>query len=197
MSYIQYTKCVDVKNKVYPGKPLVVTVIAAIATLLAGGGLTPYTAIPLLLILIGFCSWWLYDRLVCLCGERCAIGLAGVVEPPDAKSGFEMFDTDYSINLVLAPHQYQELPPGQSTPRPEPLRIGPANLSELEACERLRLWLILPNGMFNHMNRGGTRMSSQIPPESSGKSFTPRSDQDEMAANMTSRSGLPKQESVG
>jgi hypothetical protein len=119
MSYVQHTDCVSVEGKVYPGNPVVAVVLAAIATLLAGGGLTPYTAIPLLLIIIEYCRWWLYDRLVCLGGDRCAIGLLGVVEPPEGKSGFDRFDTDYSINLVLAPHQYQELPLGYlGTPLP-------------------------------------------------------------------------------
>lgn len=121
MSYVQHTNCVKVKDKVFPFNPSVVVVLGAIATLLAGGGLTPYTAIPLLLIVIGYCRWWLYDRLICLGGDRCAIGLLGAVEPPDKKSGFDKFDTDYSINLVLAPHQYQELPPDYlSTPLPPP-----------------------------------------------------------------------------
>ena len=124
MAFVQYTKCVNVKDKVYPGNPKVVVVIGAIASLLAGGGLTPYSAIPLLLIIIGYCMWWLYDRLICLGGDRCAIGLLGAVEPPDSKSGFDQFDTDYSINLVLAPHQYQELPPDYLTTPIPPAPFG-------------------------------------------------------------------------
>jgi hypothetical protein len=121
MSYVQYTKCVGVKSKVSPVNPKIAVVLAAITTLVVGGGLTPYTAIPLLLIIIGYCLWWLYDRLICLGGDRCAIGLLGTVEPPESKSDFDKFDTDYSINLVLAPHQYQELPPGYlGTPLPPP-----------------------------------------------------------------------------
>jgi hypothetical protein len=54
--------------------------------------------------LVAFLEWWLYRRLVCLDGERCAIGMVLTVEPVEQKSGFERFDTDYSINLVLAPH---------------------------------------------------------------------------------------------
>jgi hypothetical protein len=138
MAYIQYTQCVNVKSKIYPGKPLVVTVIAAIATLAAGlGGVIPYIAIPLLLILIGFCSWWLYDRLICLGGDRCAIGLAGVVEPPDAKSGIDAFDTDYSINLVLAPHQYQELPNPRTPLPPKPFDWSVADWADKHFKEEL------------------------------------------------------------
>jgi hypothetical protein len=106
MSYVQFTKFVNVRDKVYPGKPIIAGAIAAIATLLLGGGLTPCTAIHLLLLVIGFCNWWLYDRLICFAGDQCAIGLLGVVEPSSGKSGFEKFDTDYSINLMIAPHQY-------------------------------------------------------------------------------------------
>jgi hypothetical protein len=58
----------------------------------------------LLILLIAYCEWWLYDRLICLGGDRCAIGMLLTTEPPEEKSGFEAFDTDYSINLVLAPH---------------------------------------------------------------------------------------------
>lgn len=125
MAYVQHTKCVNAGDKIYPFgfAPSWILAAGALAALLAGGGLTPYTAIPLLLLLIGYCAWWLYDRLICLGGDRCAIGLLGSVEPPEMKSGFDAFDTDYSINLVLAPHNIQELPsdyPG-SVPPPDPL----------------------------------------------------------------------------
>src|SRR5262249_45975518 len=46
---------------------------------------------------------WLYDRLICLGGDKCAVGFVLSVETPDEKSGFDSFDTDYSLNLVLPP----------------------------------------------------------------------------------------------
>jgi hypothetical protein len=49
-------------------------------------------------------KWWLYDRLICLGGERCAVGIPLSVEPPEGKSGLDAFDTDYSMNLLLCPH---------------------------------------------------------------------------------------------
>ena len=139
MSFTQYTKCVEIKDKVYPGKPTVVAVIAAIAILLFGGGLTPYTAVPLLLIVIGFCNWWLYDRLICLGGDRCAIGFLGAVEPSSGKSGLEAFDTDYSFNLVLAPHQYEELPSDYppATPDPPPFGTDPKDWADKKFKEAL------------------------------------------------------------
>ncbi|THK34862.1 hypothetical protein EHS39_28265 [Ensifer sp. MPMI2T] len=125
MAYVQYTRCVRPSDKLYPLglAPSALLAAGALATLIAGGGLTPYTAIPLLSLLIAYCWWWLNDRLICLGGDRCAIGLLGSVEPPEAKSGFDAFDTDYSINLVLAPHNIQETPADYpaSVPPPGPL----------------------------------------------------------------------------
>lgn len=60
---------------------------------------------PVVLVdIVLFCEWWLYRRLVCLGGEECALGMLLTTEPVDEKSGFERLDTDFSINLVLAPH---------------------------------------------------------------------------------------------
>jgi hypothetical protein len=108
MEYKQFTKCVD------PGSYISIVAIlgagAAVAagiivtTLFFGGGLVPGLAAAALTFLIAYCLWWLYDRLICLGGERCAIGLLFSVEPPENKSGIDRFDTDYSINLLLAPH---------------------------------------------------------------------------------------------
>jgi hypothetical protein len=139
MSYVQYTKCVDVNNKKFPfNSPSVLLVIATIATLLLGG-FTPYTLVVELGIIIGYCEWWLYDRLICLGGDRCAIGLLGTPEPPENKSGLDAFDTDYSINLVLAPHQYQELPPDYFTnpPAPPPFGADPEEWADQKFKEAL------------------------------------------------------------
>jgi hypothetical protein len=50
-----------------------------------------------------FIDWWLNRRLLCLGGERCAIGVVWSVEPPGEKEGFEVFDNDFSLNLLLSP----------------------------------------------------------------------------------------------
>ena len=50
--------------------------------------------------LIAYCQWWLYDRLICLDGDRLAIGMLVASEPPSEKSGFDALDTDFSINLL-------------------------------------------------------------------------------------------------
>lgn len=62
--------------------------------------------LPLYLGTIAYCLWWLYDRLIYLGGERCAIGFLGSVDKPEDKSGLDAWDTDFSLNLILAPNQY-------------------------------------------------------------------------------------------
>ena len=107
MAYRQYTKCTSINN--YIGKVAAQVIIAAavgafplIAAAIAGAALAPAILIPIMLAIIAYCRWWLYDRLICLGGDRCAVGLLISVEPPSEKSGLDAFDTDYSVNLLLA-----------------------------------------------------------------------------------------------
>lgn len=51
--------------------------------------------------IVAFCEWWLYDRLICLSGDRAAVGMLVSIEPATGKSGLGAFDTDYSLNLLL------------------------------------------------------------------------------------------------
>jgi hypothetical protein len=118
--WVHLTRCVQVKD--HTGlSPGILGVAAGILALLAGALLGPLALVVVLGAVIIYCRWWLYDRLICLGGERCAIGLLGRVEPPEDKSGLDALDTDYSINLVLAPHNIQELPPDYLT---TPLQPG-------------------------------------------------------------------------
>jgi hypothetical protein len=57
---------------------------------------------------IQFCNWWLDVRLICLGGNRSAVGAIYHLEPPPTPSAFDEFnlgdyDTDYSFNLLLWP----------------------------------------------------------------------------------------------
>jgi hypothetical protein len=57
-----------------------------------------------LLAAINFCSWWLETRLVCLGGDRSAVG---VIYAEDAQHDdlfdLEDYDTDFSFNLLMWP----------------------------------------------------------------------------------------------
>jgi hypothetical protein len=55
---------------------------------------------------ITFCTWWLNVRLICLGGDRSAIGAIYHLEPPSPSLdafAFGDYDTDYSFNLLLWP----------------------------------------------------------------------------------------------
>ena len=57
--------------------------------------------IGLVLLVIAFLTWWLYGRLICLGGVRCAIGaVRSIGDPqPGSKGG----DDDATLNVYLAP----------------------------------------------------------------------------------------------
>ncbi|MFG2463778.1 hypothetical protein ACGFWE_43045 [Streptomyces sp. NPDC048523] len=106
MAFRQHTKCVAPGSHL--GKQYAQVVIAAAvaagATFGAGVGFAPGVAVVALTAILIYCRWWLYDRLVCLDGGKdvCAVGLVIGVEPASEKSGLDSFDTDYSVNLMLA-----------------------------------------------------------------------------------------------
>jgi hypothetical protein len=102
MPYVQHTKCVKPEDHSGLASGLIATAIAALVLLLSGVGLGAI-GIVATSALLAYCRWWLYDRLVCLGGDRCAVGLLVATHPPSQKSGFDAFDTDYSIDLLLAP----------------------------------------------------------------------------------------------
>ncbi len=162
MNYVQHTKCVQIGDKTWPAwapSPVTSLILVSIPVLLASI-VIPYVAAVEVPLLIIYCRWWLYDRLICLGGEKCAIGMLGSVEPPEEKSGFDAFDTDYSINLVLAPHNIQELPadyPDNVPPPPDPLGKEAHYHSEyLKALNRA----IADDGMQGYLIREQTITSN-------------------------------------
>jgi hypothetical protein len=117
MAYEEYTECVNPED--YGGPPggdaaaaaiFFSTLYVSLTTLLSQTSSWTVAVIAILIGilsgLISYCQWWLYGRLICLGGERCVVGLLVSVEPPDSKSIEEKLDTDYNINLLLAPHQF-------------------------------------------------------------------------------------------
>lgn len=104
MAYRQYTKCISAANHI-GGQYVQVIIAAAVAALplIFGAGVVPGVLLIVIGAILAYCRWWLYDRLICLNREICAMGWLLKIEPPDQKSGLDRFDTDYSVNLVLRP----------------------------------------------------------------------------------------------
>lgn len=98
----QYTTCVkpeDYKDPGFPGGSL----LSTLGGVIAQGGLD---------ILLRVCDYLLHGKLVCLGGDRCAIGRVASFETVDDKSGFEKLDNDFSINLALCPDPLSGLQAG-------------------------------------------------------------------------------------
>lgn len=114
MAFRQYTQCVQPKDHSSMDK-----YVASVLQGLLAGGVSAAIAIALgmpwcalisieiflMAGIVAFCEWWLYDRLICLGGDRAAIGMLVSIEPATGKSGLGAFDTDYSINLLLYDNQ--------------------------------------------------------------------------------------------
>jgi hypothetical protein len=90
--------------------------LAAGATLAFASAFAPGVAVVsagLCLAGVTFCTWWLNIRLICLGGDRSAIGAIYNVLPPKAGAAWEFgdYDTDFSFNLLISPFIPQdELP---------------------------------------------------------------------------------------
>lgn len=116
MSYVQHTECIQMSGfqplsyKAQPAVEMLVLfggTLAWVATLIPivmGMPLCALHALGLMLYggIFGYCNWWLYYRLVCLGGDRCAIGMLLSVEPATGKDWPGSYDTDYSVNLLVA-----------------------------------------------------------------------------------------------
>jgi hypothetical protein len=109
-----YTSCSSPSG--WYKEPVLQSILIAALGLVAGAaallaGVSPAIAIAsagLCLAGINFCSWWLNVRLICLGGNRSAIGAIYHLEPSvTSETGepweFGAYDTDYSFNLLLWP----------------------------------------------------------------------------------------------
>jgi hypothetical protein len=115
MSFNQYTQCVQPADhssiNEYVSAVIQGLIPAGVLAAIAIAAGEPWCALFSLEIFaaagaVAFCEWWLNDRLICLGGDRSAVGMLVTIEPATGKSGFNAFDTDYSINLLL----YDNLP---------------------------------------------------------------------------------------
>jgi hypothetical protein len=104
-TYNQYTQCTQPSdyNGVFLGGAAFWTgIVASIALLFVDPGAAIFAAI---LTGIGYCRWWLYQRLVCL-GQpnACAVGLVLRIDTQQNQAGLGKFDTDYTVDLLLPPN---------------------------------------------------------------------------------------------
>src|ERR1700744_5890251 len=106
MAYRKYTQCENVGDFGAADYALKLSftdigflreLFAAIVLISVGMVLPPAALVASLLTIIAYCDWWLNKRLICLGGDRCAIGLLVSVEPPADKTGFDAIDTDFSM----------------------------------------------------------------------------------------------------
>jgi hypothetical protein len=106
-----WTHCTPAKDHVKMSQYIQATIQAlvagAIGTLLVAAVGTWWCAGIVAVITVtmwglGYCHWWLSNRLVCLDGDRAAVGMVVSVELPADKSWDSRLDTDFSINLLPA-----------------------------------------------------------------------------------------------
>jgi len=111
--YASYTDCSAPSN--YYGMPIWAYVLlggvglGALITLGVAGAWAPGVAAFMATVCLAgivLCSWWLNVRLICLGGNKTAIGAIYHLEPPTPTFNafaFGDYDTDYSFNILLWP----------------------------------------------------------------------------------------------
>ena len=106
MGYEQFTRCVEPSQYVPRSIALMVTtgaLVAGVPLLLAWGHpacMALAAVIGFLASVIAYCRNFLYERLICLGGDRDVIGAVARIFPPPGAFALD-WDDDYSINLLL------------------------------------------------------------------------------------------------
>ncbi len=127
MSYPEYTKCTSVNGALTHMKQgeapwndmiaagvaagvmnataviIIAGILGAATAALAAGAVAISLLIAAMVAVLTYCDWWLNYRLICLDGDNnhCVIGFVAEFEPPWGKTGFDAFDTDFSMNLAV------------------------------------------------------------------------------------------------
>jgi hypothetical protein len=104
MSAPSYTTCVSPNSYKDPNLPKG-NFLTSLGMVIAQGGFD---------LLLRICDYILHGKLVCLGGDRCAIGRVASFETVDDKSGFDKLDNDFSINLALCPNPLSGLQAGSA-----------------------------------------------------------------------------------
>src|SRR5947209_18302999 len=102
MGYRQYTHCVQPSDYV-DDLPPDETLLSIAEFLTDPTALARWAA--------SFCPFLLGGKLVCLGdgNDQCAIGRITHFEPPSEKSFPDSIDNDFSMNILLAPHNIEEM----------------------------------------------------------------------------------------
>lgn len=102
----QYTTCVDRKEYKNPNfTPEVIALATGLVYAIGTFGISlAVSLIAAMSALLKICDYLLHGKLVCLGGEQCAIGRVTAFETVDDKEGLDKLDNDFSINMLLAPH---------------------------------------------------------------------------------------------
>jgi hypothetical protein len=105
MAYKSYTSCVQPDQ--YKGLDLTPQIVIAVLGLLAAVFTAGLSAVASLLAglsaLETVLNWMLNGKLICLGGDRCAVGTVASFETVQDKSFPDSVDDDFSINLMLYP----------------------------------------------------------------------------------------------
>jgi hypothetical protein len=129
MAYPEYTKCVSVEEYRRPSFEYWAWVALGFgAAGLAWPPLALVAVFSLITSLREYCDYVLERKLICLDGDRCALGTIVLFDPPsDSPFGPGLVDNDFGINLMLFPlrlDDFVKLPP------------SPDHLSKFELAQR-------------------------------------------------------------
>jgi hypothetical protein len=101
-----YTTCVERKD--YETLSFTPEILIAIGSFLLFGGVGIFgSVVAVMAALHKLCEYILHGKLVCLGGDRCAVGRVAGFETVDDKGGLEKIDNDFSVNLLLAPYDLE------------------------------------------------------------------------------------------
>jgi hypothetical protein len=101
MAFKSYTTCVQAGD--YEDLDMTLEEVGAASALLAGGAASVLAISFAVSALEKACNYMLHGKLVCLGGDRCAVGTLVQFETTSEKSFPDDIDNDFSMNLMLWP----------------------------------------------------------------------------------------------
>ena len=109
MAFKSYTSCVQPGD--YQDLDLtdeeILAVLGVVGVVFSGGITLVLTVLSSLSALEKTLNWMLNGKLICLGGDRCAVGTVASFETVQDKTFPDNVDDDFSINLMLYPFSVQ------------------------------------------------------------------------------------------